>query len=113
MESSVNAMSSSVPVSEDSVGVFVDPLAFTDGNESEVKTRSESQGVFRQVVSLIFALFPESRPRDVKPVDSASWFRGFGDNKQRDPKVFLACFDRIRSIMSEVEDRMLTLAHGR
>ena len=27
--------------------------------------------------------------------------------------VFLACFDRIRSIMSEVEDRMLTSAHGR
>ena len=31
---SVHAMSSSVPVSEDSVGFFVDPLAFTDGDES-------------------------------------------------------------------------------
>ena len=44
-------MSSSVPVSENSVGVFADPLASPDGDESEVKTRSESQGVFRQVVS--------------------------------------------------------------
>ena len=55
---------------------------------SQVKTRSESQGVFRQVVSLISALFPESRPCDVKPMDSASWFQGFGDNKQHDPSLF-------------------------
>ena len=100
-------------MSEDSVGVFADPLVFPDGDESEVKTRSESQGVFRQVVSLISTLLPESRPRDVKPGDPASWFCGFGDSKRRDPKVFLACFDRIRSIMSEVEDRLLTSARGR
>ena len=88
-------------------------MAFPDGDESEAKTPSESQGVFKQVVSIISALFPESRPRDVKPVDPASWFRGLGDGKQRDPKVFLVCFDLIRCIMSEVEDRLLTSARGR
>ena len=77
-----------------------------------MKSHSESQGVFRQVVCLISTLFPESCPRDVKPVDPASWFRGFGDSKQRNPKVFLACFDRIHSIMSEVEDHLLTSARG-
>ena len=46
-------------------------------------------------------------------MDPASWFRGFGDDKQSDPKVFLACFDRICSVMSEVEDCLLTLARGR
>ena len=88
MGSSVHAMSSSVPVSGDSVGLFVDPLAFIDDDESEAKTRNESQGVFRQVVSLIPALLPESRPRDVKPMDYASWFQGFGDNRQHDPSLF-------------------------
>ena len=60
------------------------------------------------MVSLISTLFPESHPRDVKPVDPASRFRGLGDSKQRNPKVILACCDRIRPIMSEVEDRLLT-----
>ena len=69
--------------------------------------------MFRQVVSLFSSLFPESRPQDVKPVDPVSWFRGFGDSEQCDPKVFLACFDHIRSIMSEVEDCLFTSAHGR
>ena len=37
----------------------------------------------------------------------------FGDDKQRDPKVYLLCFDRIRPIKDEVEDHVLTSARGR
>ena len=49
----------------------------------------------------------------MKPADPASWFCGFGIDKQHDPKVYLSCFDRIHSIMAEVEDRVLASAHGR
>ena len=55
--------------SEDAVGAFSDPLTFNDGEDSEIKTHSESQGVYRQVVSMITAFFPESRAHDTKPVD--------------------------------------------
>ena len=49
----------------------------------------------------------------VKPSDPASWFRGFGDEKQHDPKVFLSCYDRICSIMADVKERSTIAAQGR
>ena len=104
-------------VPEDSVSVFSDSLAFPDDNDPDLKSRSESQGTFRQVVNVIssflFFFSPESCLHNLKPADPASWFCGFGDDIQRDPKVFLFCFNWIRSIMAKVEDRVLTLARGR
>ena len=41
------------PVPEDSVSISSDPLAFPDGDDPDLKTRSESQGAFKQVVTLI------------------------------------------------------------
>ena len=64
-------------------------------------------------MALITGLFPDARPSVVKPSDPASWFRGFGDEKQRDPKVFLSCFDRIRSIMTDVEERSMVATQVR
>ena len=70
------------------VGVFADPLAFAEGDDTAVGSRNEPHRAFKQVVALITGLFPEARLSVVKPSDPASWFRGFGDEKQRDPKVF-------------------------
>ena len=64
------------------------------------------------MVALITGLLPEARPSVLKTSDPASWFRGFGDEKQRDPKVFLSCFDRIRSIMTDVEERSMVASQG-
>ena len=57
-------------------------------------------------------LLPETRPSVLKPSDPASWFRGFSNEKQCDPKVFLSCFDRIHSIMTDVEERSMVASQG-
>ena len=101
-----------IPAPEGSVGVFADPLAFAEGDDSTPGSRNEPHSAFQQVVALISGLFPDAHPSMVKPSDPASWFRGFGDEKQRDPKVFLSCFDRIRSIMADVEERSTIAAKG-
>ena len=104
---------SSIPLLEGSVGVFADPLAFAEGDDATPGSRTEPHSTFKQVVALITGLFLDARPSIVKPSDPASWFRGFGDEKQRDPNVFLSCFDRIRSIMANVEERSTIAAQGR
>ena len=98
-----NTLAISAP--EGSVGVFADPLAFAEGDDTAAGSRSEPHRAFKQVVALITGLIPEARPSVLKLFNPASWFRGFGDEKQRDPKVFLSCFDRIRSVMTDVEER--------
>ena len=111
--SAAHQNASSIPVLEGSVGVFADPLAFAEGDDATPGSRTEPHSVFKQVVALITGLFPDAHPSIVKPSDPASWFCGFGDEKQRDPKVFLSCFDRIRSIMADVEERSMIAAQGR
>ena len=98
--------SSAIPAPEGLVGVSADPLAFAKGDDTTSGSRNEPHSVFKQVVALITGLFLDARPSVVKPSNPASWFRGFGDEKQRDPKVFLSCFDRIRSIMADAEERI-------
>ena len=102
--SAAHRNTSAISVPEGSVGLFADPLAFAEGDDTAAGSRSEPHGAFKQVVALITGLLPEMRPSVLKPSDPASWFCGFGDEKQRDPKVFLSCFDRIRSIMNDVEE---------
>ena len=104
---------SAIPAPEGLVVVFADPLAFAEGDDTTSGFHNEPHSAFKQVVALITGLFLDARPSVVKPSDPASWFRSFGDEKQRDPKVFLSCFDRIRSIMADVEERSTVAAQGR
>ena len=54
--------------------MFSDLLAFPDCDDPTLKSSSQSQGAFKQVVHLIFFFFffPKSCPRDLKPDDPAS-----------------------------------------
>ena len=101
--SAAHKNSSAIPAPEGSVGVFADPLAFAEGDDTTTGSRNEPLRAFKQVVALITGLFSEARSSVVKPSNLVSWFCGFGDGKQRDPKMFLSCFDMIRSIMADVE----------
>ena len=57
--SSSHGIFSVAPVPEDSVGVS-DPLAFPDSDDPTLKSCSQSQGAFKQVVHFIylFIFFP-------------------------------------------------------
>ena len=110
--SAAHRNTTAISAPEGSVGVFANPLAFAEGDDTAAGSRSEPHGVFKQVVALITGLLPEARLSVLKPSDPASWFRGFGDEKQHDPKVFLSCFDRICSIMTDVEEQSTVAFQG-
>ena len=88
-------------------------MAFAEGDDMAAGSHNEPHRAFKQVVALITGLFPEARPSVVKPSDPASWFRKFGNEKQRDPEVFLSSFDRICSITSDVKERLAVASQGR
>ena len=52
------------PVPEDSVGVFSDPLTFPGSDDITLKSSSQSQGAFKQIVYFISVFFPKSCPRN-------------------------------------------------
>ena len=36
----------------------------------------------------------------------ASWFHGFGDDRKKEPRVYLSCFDKIKELMVEINRKV-------
>ena len=80
----------------DHAGVFTERLNFPEGEESDTRLRAESAGVFRQVLSFISSFFVEALPLESQPPNLASWFQGFGEDCQKEPRGYLSCFHKIK-----------------
>ena len=94
----------------DQAGVYVDPLNFPEGEETDARTRSETTGAFHQVLSFTAAFFPYMLPSESQPLNIASWFHGFGDNRKKEPRVYLSCFYKIKELMVEIDRKVTATA---
>ena len=85
----------------DQVGVYSEPLNFPEGEEdTDARSRSEVTGAFRQVLSFIASFFPDALLSESQPPNLGAWFQGFGDERRKEPRVYLSCFDKIKSYAS-------------
>ena len=94
----------------DQAGVYVDPLNFPEGEETDARTRSETTGAFHQVLSFIASFFLDALPSHSQPPVIASWFHGFGDDRKKEPRVYLSCFDKIKDLMVEIDRKVTATA---
>ena len=85
----------------------MDPLNFPEGEETDARVRSEVTVAFRQVLSFIASSFPGALPSESQPPNIASWFHGFGNDRRKEPRVYLSCFNKIKELMVEI-DRKVT-----
>ena len=63
----------------DQAGVYVDPLNFPEGEETNARNRSETTEAFRQVLLFIASFFPDALTSESQPPSIASWFHSFGE----------------------------------
>ena len=91
-------------------GVHSEPLNFTEGEESGTRVRSEATGAFRQVLSFIASFFPEVLPTESQPPHLASWFQGFGEDRRKEPRVYLSCFHKIKELMMDIDSKVTSNA---
>ena len=94
----------------DQAGVYVDTLNFPEGEETDASTRFETTGAFCQVLSFIASFFPDPLPSKSQPPNIASWFHGFGDDRKKEPRVYLFCFDKIKELMVEINRKVTATA---
>ena len=94
----------------DQAGLYSDPLNFTEGEESDTRVRSEATGAFRQVLSFIASFFSDVLPLESQPPNLASWFQGFGEERRKEPRVYLSCFDKIKELMVEINRKVTSNA---
>ena len=94
----------------DHAGVYSDPLNFPEGEESYTRVRSEARGAFRHVLSFIASFFPEVLPSESQPPHLASWFQGFGEDRRKEPRVYLSCFHKIKELMMEIDSKVTSNA---
>ena len=67
-------------------------------------------GAFRQVLSFIASFFPEVLPSESQPPHLASWFQGFGEERRKEPRVYLSCFHKIKELMIEIDSKVTSNA---
>ena len=94
----------------DHAGVYSEPLNLLEGEESDTRVRSETTGVFRQVLSFIASFFPEVLPSESQPPHLASWFQGFGEDRRKEPREYLSCFHKIKELMMDIDSKVTSNA---
>ena len=94
----------------DQAEVYVDPLNFPEGEETDTRTRSETTGAFRRVLSFIASFYPDALPSESQPPNIVVWFHGFGEDRKKEPRVYLSCFDKIKELMVEIDRKVTTTA---
>ena len=65
-------------------------------------------GAFRQVLLFIASFFPHALPSESQPPNLGAWFQGSGDERRKEPRVYLSCFDKIKDLLTEI-DRKVTV----
>ena len=92
----------------DQAGVYSDLLDFPEGEDTDARSGSEVTQAFRQLLSFIASLFLDTLPSESQPPKLAAWFQGFGDERRKEPRVYLSCFGKIKDLMTEI-DRKVTV----
>ena len=90
----------------DQAGVYADFLNFPEREETDARARSEVTGAFRQVLSFIASFFPGALPSESQAPNIAFWFHGFGDDRRKEPSVYLSCFNKIKELMVEIDHKV-------
>ena len=65
----------------------------------DTRVRSEATGASRKVLSFIASFFPNVLPLESQAPHFTFWFQGFGEERRKEPLVYLPCLCRMGKFM--------------